>query len=171
MQSTSGLTRRHLLGGMGGMTAATVAGVDANAVEPQALGPATFLALAASDFQPAGSATYQLVSPGGVRVTAGSVAFSTGLRLPVGSRILAVWVYCNPNGNPGFVSLTRYRPLDPTFAQLAAATSTDGTVSEAVKLTLNHDVAGTWNYRITFPLSASTGRILYGARVKYRPPA
>lgn len=142
-----------------------------DAVTAEALGPVTILQLGAIDFQPVGTATYEYVVPGGVQVTAGSQYFNAGLRLPAGSRLLTVDVYINPNGVSRFITVTQYRPTDPpTFVTAASANSTNGTVVEAVRLNLQKDMAAGWNYRIDNVNLSAGGAILYGAKVRYRPP-
>jgi hypothetical protein len=150
--------------------AKTYRSLPGDRVTPQALGPVTILQLGAIDFQPVGNATYEYVTPGGVRVTSGSQYFNAGLRLPAGSRLLAVNVYINPNGVSRLITVTRYRPSDPAFKTLASASSTSGSVVEAVTLTVQQDIAPGWNYRIDNTRLSVDGAILYGARVRYRPP-
>lgn len=191
MQSEPTLSRRNLLtgigsagimaaGGMGLALAADPAtqdGATSRTVKiplttaPEAFGPVTVLELGGIDFQPVGSATYAYVSPGGVRVTSGSQFFNAGLPLPVGSRILSVAVYLNPNGAQRVVHVTRYRPLNPIFQTLASGVSTAGTSVEIVSMVFRHDVADRWNYRISNLSLTEGGAIVYGARVRYRPLA
>ena len=192
MQSEPTLSRRTLLtgigsagimaaGGMGLALAADPATQDGASsrfvktpltTTPEAFGPVTVLELGGIDFHPIGSATYAYVSPGGVSVTSGSQFFNAGLPVPVGSRILTVAVYLNPNGVQRSFTVTRYKPRNPTtFENLASGTSTAGTAVEFVSMQFKHDVAVAWNYRISNLLLSAGGAIVYGARVRYRPPA
>jgi hypothetical protein len=166
MQPTPPLTRRHLLGGMAGIVATTVAGVSPARAQ---FGPATFLSLAAFDFRPHSSDSYVFVSPSGIRATSGDGRFGAGLRLPVGSRILNARVYLNPNGQARNVFLTRFNPLTSTGDILMMASSTAGSIIETVVLALTHDVADDWNYHIIADIQ-NGGAHLFGARIRYRPP-
>jgi hypothetical protein len=142
------------------------------AAAPKALGPVTILQLGGIDFLPIGSATYAYAGAGGVLVTTGSQFFNAGLRLPAGSRLLTVLVYINPNGAARTMTVTRYRPSNPpVFEDLASASSTNGNVVEAVLLTVNKDIPPGWNHRISNLNLSAGGAILYGAKVRYRPPA
>jgi hypothetical protein len=128
------------------------------------------VALAAVDFQPESSDSYASFGNGSVRATSGNGRFAADLRLPVGSRLLNVRVYLDPNGLARDVFLRRVRPLQPLGENLAHASSTVGTAVETVTLALGHDVEGDWNYQIVAHLG-NTGADLYGARIRYRLPA
>jgi hypothetical protein len=161
------LTRRAALGGLG--SAIVTAATGFTVLPARALGPVTVLELGAIDFRPVTSATYQHVISGGMRVTEGPATVAAGLRLPVGSRILGAWVYLNPNGQSRLVQVNRYRPTTGSGIRVAEATSTNGTAIETVKITVRHDVMNGWNYAFAGP-NLIAGAILYGARIRYRPP-
>jgi hypothetical protein len=92
------------------------------------------------------------------------------LRLPVGSRILNIRVYLDPNGQSRDVFLRRVRSLDASGDLLASASSTAADEVETVTLALTHDVEDDWNYQIVAHIQ-SGGAYLYGARIRYRLPA
>jgi hypothetical protein len=167
MEPTPALTRRHVLGGMAGIIAATASGV---APAPAQFGPVTIVGLGGVDFQPDSSDSYVDVAPGGVRATSGNGRFAADLRLPVGSRLLNIRVYLNPNGLARDVFLRRVRPLNPLGENVAHASSTVGADVESVTLALAHDVEDDWNYQVVAHLG-NGGADLYGARIRYRPPA
>jgi hypothetical protein len=165
MEPIPALTRRHVVGGMAGIIATTMAGV---APAPAQFGPPTVLAVGAVEFQPHSSDSYVFVAPGGVRATSGNGRFLAGLRLPVGSRILGARVFLNPNGQSRDVFLLRFRPLDLVADVLGSASSTAGFVVESVTLALTtRDVEDNWNYYLSAEIE-NGGAFLYGARIRYR---
>jgi hypothetical protein len=152
---------------MASIVTTTAAGVSS----AQEFGPVSVLALGAIDFQPDSSNSYVFVAPGGVRATSGFGRFLAGLRLPVGSRILGVRVYLNPNGQSRDVFLLRFRPRNLGAELLASATSTAGNAVETVSLALSHhDMQDDWSYHLGAHIE-NGGAHLYGARIRYRLPA
>lgn len=191
----SPLTRRHLIGGLGAAGVATATGVGLAGAASAAAGdqggdggtPSTAAqpevdsrdlanpivqTLGSIDFQPADSITYAYVNQGGVMATgAAGTWFNAGLRLPVGATITGTVVYLDPNGVARDVRFSRYNPLTTaTFEILASATSTTGTVSEAVPMPITHTVEAGWNYRFDNIRLNPAGAILYGAQVTYTIP-
>jgi hypothetical protein len=152
---------------MAGIVATAVAGVPPAAAQ---LGPVSFLSLGAFDFRPHSSDSYVFVSPSGIRATSGSGRFGAGLRLPVGSRILNARVYLNPNGQARNVELRRFNPLTSTGDLLEMVSSTAGNDVETVVLAVTHTVEDDWNYQVVAEIQ-NGGAHLFGARIRYRPPA
>jgi hypothetical protein len=150
---------------------AAIAATTAAGIAPaQQFGPNTIVALGAVDFQPDSSDSYVSFGAGGVRATSGSGRFVADLRLPVGSRLRNIQVYLNPDGLVRDVFLRRVRHLNPLGENLAHAISTPGADVERVTLAFVHDVEDDWNYQIVAHLG-NAGAYLYGARIRYRPPA
>jgi hypothetical protein len=138
--------------------------------ESVTFGPKMTMELGAIDFQSRSASTYQYVTPGGVVVTSGGAYFHSGLRLPVGARILSVEVFLDPNGQQTGVLLNRYNPLSLEEETLASAVSTNGSVTETVLFKVNRNIKKGWNYRIDGLGFSASKQILYGARLIYRLP-
>ena len=151
----------------------TIAAFATDAEAAKKWGPVITQHLGAIDFQPVefiGSLTTDYVTPGGVRVTGGETYYNAPIRLPVGTKVLSIEVFLNPNGISADIAVHRYHPKKLKSAEVAATTSTNGTEVEGVFMDISEVVKDKWNYRIDSLYMIPDGHILYGAKITYRLP-
>jgi hypothetical protein len=193
VNTSTSLTRRHLIGGLGvaGVATATGIGVSGAAapdgvdkddepmspappsvgITPRDLANPIVQTLSGADFIPDRSGGLEWVNPGfgGVVVTQATASFRAGLRLPVGAVVTGAKIVLNPNGAPQTFSLRRTRAIPPGSESVATATSSSGSAPEAVPLAVTHTTEAAWTYRLEVFLFAG-GPTLYGAEVSYTIP-